>query len=140
MRQNGIVIGGQWPDEEGNGGERLPRVTIQGLFFVIDLLLGSRSILQHVFGSGKEDLSPPESHEGEEEEDGPSDTDKDDHDGVPHDEPMQIENVRQDADDGDETHIWKPTTPIKNRFHVNGTRNGRAEQSPKRSRRWRKLT
>lgn len=103
-------------------------MTIQGLFFVIGLLFGSRSVLQHIFGIRKEDLPSPESHKGEEEEDGPGDADEDDHDGVPDDEPRQIEDIRQDPDDGDETHIWKS----KNRFNVDGTKNGRAGEKPKR--------
>jgi len=107
-------------------------VTIQGLFFVIGLLVGSRSVLQHVFGCRKEDLPPPESHEGEKKEDGPGDADEDDHDGVPDDKPRQIEDIRQDPDDGDETHIWKSTTQITNRFNVDGTKNGRAGENPKR--------
>ena len=107
-------------------------MTIQGSFFVI-LLLGSRCILQHVFGVGKEDLSPPESHEGEEEEDDPSDTDEDDHDRVPHDESRQIENIRQDSDDGDETHIWKSTTQITNQFNDNDTKSGRTGETAKRN-------
>ena len=100
--------------KEGNGDKRLRRVTIQGLFFVV-YLLGCRDILQYVFGIGKEYFSPPERHKGEEEEDGPSGADEDDHDGVPHDEPRQVENVRQDTDDGDETDIRKPKTEIINR-------------------------
>jgi hypothetical protein len=88
-------------------------VTTQCLFFVIGLLLRSWNILQHVFRFRKEDLSPPESQKGEEEEDGPGDADEDDHGGVPHDEPRQIENIRQDPDDGDETHIRKSTTQSK---------------------------
>ena len=109
-------------------------MTIQGLFFVISLLLGSRSVLQHIFGIRKEDLPPPESHEGEEEEDGPGDADEDDHHGVPDDKPRQIKDIRQDPDDGDETHIWKSTTKITNRFNVDGTKNGRTEKNPKRFR------
>ena len=88
-------------------------MTIQGLFFIIDLL-GSRSVPQHVFGFGEEYLAPPERHKGEEEEDGPSDTDEDDHDAVPDDEPGQIKDIRQDPNDGDEAHIWEPATEISN--------------------------
>ena len=94
-------------------------MTIQGLLFIVGsarwaLLHGGRDILQHVFGCGKEYFSSPESHKGEEEEDGPSDADENDHDGVPHDEPRQVEDICQDADDGDETHIRKPKTHIRN--------------------------
>ena len=76
-------------------------------------MLRSRSILQHVFGLGKEYLAPPERHEGEEEEDGPGDADEDDHDAVPHDEPGQIKDIRQDPNDGDETNIRKPAIQIQ---------------------------
>ena len=104
---------------EESDGERLSRVTIQGLFFIVGsarraLLHGGRNILQDVFGISKEYFPSPESHKGEEEEDGPSDADEDDHDGVPHDEPRQVEDIRQDTDDGDETHIRKPKTQIRN--------------------------
>ena len=109
-------------------------MTIQGPFFVVDLLLGSRGILQDVFGIGKEDLSPPEGHEGEEEEDGPGDADEDDHDGVPDDEPRQIEDIRQDPDDGDETHIWKPSQPRLQIVSMSmNTKNGSTGEPPKRT-------
>lgn len=103
------------------GGECSPRVTIQGLFFVIDLP-GTRGILQHVLGLGKKDLASPERHEGEEEEDGPSDAHEDDHDGVPHDEPGQVKDICQDPDDRDETHVREPTIKITNRFWVSDSR------------------
>ena len=100
-------------------------MTVQGLFFVIDLL-GTWGILEHIFGLSEEDFAPPERHKGEEEEDSPSDTHEDDHDAVPHDEPGQIKDIRQEPNDGDETHIWKSTKKITNRFGVSGTENGRA--------------
>ncbi|KAF9645374.1 hypothetical protein BDM02DRAFT_3131133 [Thelephora ganbajun] len=67
--------------------ERLSRVTVQGRFprHRRALQLGSRNILRHVFGLGEEKPSPLKGHGGEGEEDGPSDTGKDDydHDGCP---------------------------------------------------------
>jgi len=116
--------GGRGRKEEGtkgNAGESSPGVTVQGLFFIINLL-GTRGVLQHVFSLREEDFAPPERHKGEEEEDSPSDTHEDDHDGVPHDESGQIEDIRQEPNDGDETHIWKPTMRITNRFGVSARR------------------
>ena len=127
--QSKTAIRQQYPDEakergkRESSGESLHRLAAQGPFFVTGLprralLLRRRGIHQHVFGIGEEDFPPPEGHEGEEEEDSPGDADEDDHDAVPHDEPGKIENVRQDSDDGDETHIGKPVTKIA--FSVNG--------------------
>ena len=122
MWRSNIAIRQQLPDKErkkkkkenkgGSSGKCLLGTTIQGLFFVIDLL-GSRGILQHVFGLGTEDLAPPERHESEEEEDNPSNADKDNHNAVPHDEPGQIKDIRQDPNDGDETHVRKPATKLQ---------------------------
>lgn len=92
-------------------------MTIQGLFFIVDLL-GSRKVLQHVLGLGEEDLTPPERHKREEEEDRPSKADKDDHNAVPHDEPGQVKDIGQDPNDGDETHVWKPATKMVNQFRI----------------------
>jgi len=97
-------------------------VTAQGPFFIIgfprQVLFRSQNILQHIFGFGQENLSPPEGHESEKEEDGPGDAHEDDHDGVPDDEPGQVKNVCQHPNDGDETHVWKPTFEIANCFGV----------------------
>jgi len=152
MRQSRIATGRQWPDEggervkkgeetKGNANERSPGVTVQGLFFIIDLL-GTRGVLQHVFRLSEEYLAPPERHKGEEEEDSPSDTHEDDHDAVPHDEPGEIKDIRQEPNDGDETHIWKPTMRITNRFGVSGAENGRVGENTRqaRKRQTRKLT
>ena len=58
---------------------------------------------------------------------------------MPHDESRQIKDIRQDPNDGDETHIRKPTAKNGNGSVISGMKNGRdgamAEKNRTRKRR-----